>query len=295
MIRHIVRIFILLICVSLSTILQSHPSWGIIVDDQKNVYFADIGHNGRGSVWKLYPCGEIELVLQDFHAHNVSFDSQGNIVTSHGEGNHLMVRLNKDGSIDTLFQTLDHDQFFGGNSTYTINDEILFGIDHHIWRLLADGTKIKVSDYYFEWNQALFSDNRGNIYAPDKALQNGSLIKINIYGKAEIIATNLLANLDRPRDKHNDVLLGMGTDDNHVYICESAGRRILRINNSNQTNVYYTSEGSWFPTGIYFKNGGAYILEYNDAPLGMEGPQIVYIDKSSNKRILFNYESYFNI
>ena len=285
------KITLLFYFLFLYTSIWSHPSWGIVVDSDNNIYFADIGNNGRGSVWKLYSCGEIELLLGDFHAHNVSLDANGNLITAHGEDNHTIVKRFKDGALDTLFQTRDHVQFFGGNCTYTLQNEILFCIEHYIWRLKPDGNKEKISHHYFEWNQAIFSDKEGNVYAPDKAIHDGALIKIDKDGQAKIIATNLLSTLARPRDKHNDVLLGMGKDENGaVYICENAGRRVIQINEeSGQTNTFYTSDDNWFPTGVYFHNQETYILEFRYTSSGMEGPQIVKLDKTMHKQVLFNH------
>ena len=115
--------------------LSAHPSWGIVVGKNRTVYFADLFHNERGSVWKLSKDGHLELLLSDFHAHNVSLDASGNLVTAHGEGDHTMIRIKTDGSMDTLYHTLDHNQFFGGNCTFSIQGEIIFGIEKFIWKI----------------------------------------------------------------------------------------------------------------------------------------------------------------
>ena len=117
-------------------ILSAHPSWGIVVDHERNIYFADITHNGRGSVWKLNHSEKLELLLSDFHAHNVNLDKNGNLVTAHGEGDHTMIRMTNGQLLDTLYQKFNWDEFFGGNCAYSKSGNIYFVINHYIWKLI---------------------------------------------------------------------------------------------------------------------------------------------------------------
>lgn len=288
--KHFLIVFFTFLVISR---LQAHPSWGIVVDKHRNIYFADIAHNGRGSVWKLTNKGILELLLSNFHAHNVSLDKDGNLVTAHGEGHHTMVRMLPDGSLDTLYHTENHKDFFGGNCTYSYNDEILFGISHYIWKIERHGKKRKASDHWFEWNQTVYVDNEGIIYAPDIGIENGIIIRIDTNGVAKIIAKDLITKLDRPKDKHNDILLGITRGcDSLIYICENAGQRIIRVPGDGKTETFYKSEGDWFPTAVDFFAGDAYILEYKYTKSGMEGPQIIKVDESGAKTELFNYGNY---
>ena len=195
----------------------AHPSWGIVVDKNKNIYFADIAHNGRGSVWKLTKEGKLELLFKDFHAHNVNLDNNGNLITAHGEmDEHTMIRLHANGFIDTLFHANDYRIFNGGNCTYTPKGEIIFSANHYLWRLNEQGVKEKISKHYFEWNQTIYVDEDGNYYAPDIGDGKGKLVKIDTNGIAEVIAQNLITKINRPYDKHADVLMGItkGCDGN---------------------------------------------------------------------------------
>lgn len=274
--------------------LAAHPSWGIVVDKKRNIYFADITHNGRGSVWKVTNEGELILLLQDFHAHNVNLDSEGNIVTAHGEmDEHYMVRLKKDGSIDTLVNANDYTIFNGGNSFYTPKGEIIFQAENYFWRLNEKGIREKISDHKFEWNQTIFTDSKGNYYGPDIGDGKGQLVKIDPEGNATVIAENLITKFDdRTYDKHNDVLMGIteGCEGN-IYIAELAGQRVIKVMEDGSTETYYKSEGNWEPSGLDFFAGDAYVLEYEDHH-GLHGPQIVKIDEAGKKEIIFNYDQY---
>jgi sugar lactone lactonase YvrE len=234
------------------------------------------------------------LLLSDFHAHNVSLDTDGNLVTAHGEGHHTMVRVAGNKVTDTLFTSLSFEEFNGGNCTYTSNGDIIFGIEHFLWRIDKDGKKSKLSDFRFEWNQTVFSDTEGNYYAPDIGRDHGAVIKIDPEGNGRVIATNLISNLDREYDKHNDVLLGIGKDTSGwLYIAETAGKRIIKFNEEGEQHTFYTSERDWFPNGITFFNGDAYILEVK-MDNGYEGPRIKRISSDGASEVIFNYDTYKN-
>lgn len=279
-------LFVLLFVLCSSIQALAHPAYGIVVDKYRNIYFADIHHNGRGSVWKLHNSGKFELLLSDFHAHNVAIDEEGNIYTAHGEGNHTMVRISKEG-IDTLHQAWDHHDFFGGNCTYSEGD-IYFSASHFIWRI-RNGKKEKFNERYLEWNQSLYADPDGVIYASDKALKGGSIVRLNADGSSKVVASNLISTFeDRPIDKHNDVILGMTLGcDGYLYATETAGRRVVKINKDGSHHTFYAPKDGWCPVGLDFFSGDAYILEYHlDTN---KGPRIVKIKEDGSKSILFEY------
>lgn len=286
------KILSLTVALVFSQLTYAHPSWGIVVDEYENIYFADILHNGMGSVWKLTNKGKLELLLENFHAHNVSLDADGNLVAAHGENNHTMVRLKADGRIDTLYHRLNHKEFNGGNCTYTPFGEIVFAAENYLWRVNQFGEKEKVSAYKFGWNQTVYADDYGNYYAPEIGEGIGKLIRIDSTGKSQIIATNLITKSDRPFDRHADILMGITLGcDGHVYVAELAGKRIIKVLENQETETFYTSNDDWFPTGIDFFSGNAYILEYKSKN-GHEGPRITKIDESGVTTELFYYDTY---
>ena len=262
---------------------EAHPPWGIVVDSTGNIYFADIFHNGRGSLWKLDSEGNIKLIAGDFHAHNVSLDQNGNLVSAHGENTYTMIAF-REGIKDTLIHTTDFKKFNGGTSTYA-NGTIYFGIEHYIWKINEEGKREKLSDHYFEWNQLLYADGEGNVYAPDIG-KNGDLIKIDPNGNATVIATDLISQLDRPKDKHNDILLGIGKDaERNVYICELAGQKIIKIDPDGNTSDFYKANDKWAPTAVTFQNKQAYILEIQ----GHDNLRVIRLDENGVSKVLFDY------
>ncbi len=271
----------------------AHPSWGLRVDHQGNIYFADIFHQGRGSLCRLTPDGQLAVLLKDFHAHNINLDAQGNPVSAHGEGNHTMVRLHRDGTLDTLFHTENFEEFFGGNAAYLPTGEILFQIDHHLWVIDGQGNKSKYNDHYLKWSQSTYVDKKGVVYVPEIGDGQGKVYQLDRNGEAKLLADHLITKTaKRPYDKHNDVLLGIAQGcDGHIYVCETAGRRIVKIEKTGKTSTFYRPDDGWTPCAVDFFQGDAYIQEYH-LEKAARGPRIVKISEVGEKRILFDYESY---
>lgn len=285
----IVISFALLLTVSL----KAHPAWGIAVDKDKNVYFADISHNGRGTIWKLTNYGKLIALLKDFHSHSVSFDKNGNLYAAHGEGEHRLVKILPDGeTFETLINETDITKFYGGNTTVSKNGNVYYGTDNYIWKYRKDGEATKFNPHKLEWNQTVFVDENEDIYVPDIGVGNGTIFKLSADGKVEKIAEDLISKLDRPKDKHADVLLGIAKDkDGFIYIAELAGRRIIKILKNGKTETFYKSEDKWLPTGITFFDGETYILEFGE-DREHTGPRIIKINKSGKKTELLNYGEY---
>lgn len=271
----------------------AHPSWGLVIDDDGNFYFADIMHNERGSLWKLDSNGLLTLLQRDFHAHNVNLDSNGNLIAASGEmDEHFMLRILPDGQIDTLISASDYKIFNGGNCSYTPNHEIIFQAENYFWRINSEGEKEKISEYKFKWNQSIYADKYGNYYGPEIGDGSGKIIKITPDGKAEVLAQNLITKLDRPYDKHNDVLLGIvRSPHGEIYVAELAGQRIIEIGWDGLSRTFYKSVGDWFPSAICFHSTGIYVLEYKQKG-GNAGPRICKLGMNGNSDVIFDYDTY---
>ncbi len=263
----------------------AHPAWGIIMDEQGNFYFADIGHHERGTLWRLSASGKLTALLKDFHAHNVVLDARGNIISAHGEDHHTLVRLWTSGEMDTLLTTTDLDEFYGGNWTRSVNGNIYFCLKHHVWKIGLDGQKTKHSPLRLEWNQAIFVDAEENIYVPDIGQGNGTLFKIKPDGSYHAIARDLIeVPAGREKDPHADILQGMAKDsEGNVYIADLGGRRIVQIGPNMTTKTFYRSASGHSPSGICFDGRTAYVLE--------DGPRIVKVSPNGHTKILFDYNA----
>jgi len=151
-----------------------------------------------GSVWKLTNKGELKLLLQNFHAHNVTLDINNNLITAHGEIPHTLVRISQNGSVDTLYYTKNFKEFFGGNCTWsTKNEKVIYGLREHKYlrELAIDGTQKDIGNYEFIWNQSIYVSPDGTIYATEIGTDNGCIVKIDSKGVSTFIARNLITKL----------------------------------------------------------------------------------------------------
>lgn len=246
---------------SFSAIAIAHPSWGLAIDAQGNLYIPDIVRNGRGTLWMLTPEKQLIALAKDFHCHNVNVVPGKGVFAAHGEDIQRLVRWTE-GTAEILIEERDINQFFGGNCAVSPNGKIYFSIDHYIWQRFPDGRITKASDQYLEWNQALFVDEDECIYVPDIGINGGVLYRLSPGGNSDKLATNLISDVGRPRDRHNDVLLGMTKDGTgNVYICELAGGKIIRIGDDGGKDDFYTSSKGWIPVSICFRDDSAFIVE----------------------------------
>ena len=270
--------------------LQAHPSYGIVVDNYRNIYFADLSHNGDGTVWKLSKDGKLTALFKDFHCHYIMLDKDQNllaeVVKQVGENDYkgYVIRYKQTGNIDTLKHIAGYVSPKGNTYRYEP--------DGYLYKIDAKGKRVKHSTRKLEWVQSIYVDDEDNVYLPDKGVDNGILLKIEEHGKTSVIATDLIARLNRPRDMHQDCVLGVTKGcDGEIYIAETAGQRILKVLDDQKTKTFYKSNGDWFPTGIDFFAGDAYILEYKTKGKN-EGPRITKVDESGKITTLFNYDTY---
>lgn len=150
--------------------------------------------------------------------------------------------------------------------------------------------KRKLSDHYFEWTQTIFVDSRDRVFVPDIGIENGTVWMIDSNGVATKLASDLITKLNRPKDKHNDVLLGIGRDGTgNTYVCETAGKKVKKIKPDGTVLDWYQSEDAWCPTGITWFRGNMYILEYKlDGK--MEGPRISRLTTGADRSTVFSFE-----
>ena len=263
-------------------LVNAHPAYGIAKDNKGNIYFADITHHQRGTVWKINTKGRSIPILKDFHAHNINVDKFGNIYTAHGEDTQVLLKIDPNGVKDTLIYTEDISMFFGGNCSVSPNGRVYFGIDHYIWKVDVKGKVTKASGY-LEWNQGFYVDEHEIIYAMDIGVGNGSIFKIEPNGKQSLIADQLISFDGTKPDLHADILLGITKGVNQdIFVCDLGGRRIVRIDIDGGCSTYYTAESGWYPTGIFIDEANTFILEFG---IDNKGPRIVSIPNGTQKII----------
>jgi len=270
-----------------AVVAMAHPSFGIVVGQDGTVYFTDVLHHGRGTLWALRPDGRLDTLAKDLHAHSLAIDENGLIYAANGEDDQTLVTFMPMGERDTLICTDDEERFAGGNWAISPWGEIYYGVDNGLWRF-TDSTCQKVVPLHLEQNTSLYVDARGRIYAAEVGSYNGDLWRIDpADGSVRVIASDLITTFPgRKRKRFDDVLLGMTSDPyGNLYIAETAGRRVIRIDSMGVVSTFYQTRYPWYATGVAFHLDAAYVLEYSyDSTWG--GPRVVRVDQDGDRETL---------
>jgi len=295
----------LLLC---TTNLFSHPSWGIVVDENGCIYFADVMHNGDGTLWKIdLQSMELETVFEKFHAHQIYIDDNDDIIAGvaiwrtgeiEGEGHNYLFKYHTGSKkLDTLLFTNDWDEFHGQNFALSKDySEVYFSMNKQLHLKPLKGKVRPLLDMKFERINTMTTNVDGSLWFTDSRTNNGTLYKWTKEKGLEEIAYNLMPqNPESPifKEKNHHLFFGIAfTHEGNPLLTENANRSITEITKDSKTKTRYTSSLNWSPTGIYYKDDQYYIIEtgYNKRHLG---PRIIITDKNfETKRVLeINFET----
>ncbi|MTI21780.1 hypothetical protein E1176_12180 [Fulvivirga sp. RKSG066] len=261
---------------------NGHPSWGITINAQGEIFFTDILHN-EGTLWKIDAEGQLSAVITDFHAHDLYQDDKSNLWLAEnlwiegeieGEGKHTLIKLNTSGEVDTLVSTFDIDLFSGTAFAISPDRKIFFTHNGRIYRYGKDGSELYI-DHKFKDVKNILMDEEGVLYITDSKFNNGTLYYKRPNGRLKILAEEIMPKAPKSplfKEKRLQFLIGLAKDDDgNIYVSENAGCRIIKINKLGEKMVYYQSPSKWAPMNVAFHQGEAFILEagfnkYNRGP-----------------------------
>lgn len=295
-------VFLLLFyCLSLH--IQAHPSWGIIVDENGCIYFADVMHNGDGSLWKLDPnTQQLEVVYSNFHAHQIYINKPNEIVAAiakwrtgeiEGEGHNYLFKYDTNlKKLDTLLFTDDWDAFHGQNFAISKDlKEVYFSMNKKVNVKYINGNTKPLINHEFQRINTLTTDDNGNLFITDSNYKNGTLyIWTKLSGLKELANNLMEQNPINPifEEKRHQLFYGISfSKDDKPLVTESASRTIKEVSQDGSHKIIYTSKLNWTPNGVFYKDGKYYIMEtgYDKQHLG---PRIIITD--SNFKILQTFE-----
>ncbi|WP_104734952.1 NHL repeat-containing protein [Hanstruepera ponticola] len=271
---------------------EAHPSWGIVVDDNGCIYFADVMHNGDGTLWRIDPnSNELEAIFTNFHAHQIYLKNNEIIAAIakwrsgeiEGEGHNYLFKYEQNiKKLDTLLFTDDWDEFHG--QVFAASDDlknVYFAFNKQIHLKSLNGKTVTLLPRKFDRISTLTTDSNNNLWITDSKYKNGTLFKWSSADGLIEIANNLIPQepknpiFDEP---HHQMFYGISFDKSgNPLVTENANRSIQSINDNGDVKTVYTSELHWSPNGVYYKNGHYYIMEtgYNKKHLG---PRIIITD-----------------
>lgn len=284
-----ILIFLLLITLSLA-----HPSWGIVITKNGDIYFVDILRK-NGAMWKLDKDGKLSTILENFHAHSLTLDIHGNLWAGdaqwirEGQERHTLVKFTTNLTKETILVNSDYDVFNATSFAVNSKADIFFSINGHVSKYRENDIGEIIIDHKFKRIMNIFSDQKDNLWIADNNKDNGSIYKFTSEGKLIHFAKNILPL--EPRDpifpeKHVQIILGMYSDGtNSVYVSNNSSRSVDLFSENGKRQRIHKSEDKWYPVGLTKFGNEFYIMEcgYDRKHFG---PRIIKISSDKSKKIL---------
>jgi hypothetical protein len=280
--RHLI---VTVITVLFSVAAKCHPAWGIAVAKNGTIYFADLYHN-QGTIWS-FAKGNLTPLLKNAHVHSLLIHADGDLyaATEHEQRSDLL-RIRKDGRIDTVLSSMDYDHFFGSQFTIDHKMRVYFLHNDTIRRVSRTG-EIPEPIYPAKHSSGLFTSNDGSVWFAMRD-RNGYIYRIN-NGKVELFATDINKTIG-VHSNGQPFYFGMyATAEAELFLAEYKSRSVYRVTKGNKPQKVFVSEMPWHPIGISIADSILYVLEVgpeDDKP--NLGPRIVQSFSNGERRTVVN-------
>jgi sugar lactone lactonase YvrE len=271
-------------CLLLVVRAQAHPSWGIAVDPQGQVYFSDLK-----TIWKIDSRGRLAVFRAggDRHTHDLNVDEAGNLygadnsyepatkrftsalwkMTPGGDFSYLLtptdnppegasIWRDRDGNTYHVTDFPEHELLVlkrspGGDLTALVGSSSAVGI-------YRQGVPYSIGGMAFGSDGALYFTHGANVS------------KVTMSGALTPLIRNLLVEKDegKPKDAGSPTqLFGIIVDaQGNALVADYGNRRVLKITPGGQATTLLRAEEPWFPTGVAARGGDVYILEIAHTP-----------------------------
>jgi sugar lactone lactonase YvrE len=250
---------------------SAHPSSGIVVDPQGNVFFSDID---RG-VLKIDTHGKVTTIFPKEGGHWLALDSNGSFSKMDFEKSPHYPRwfkhrtavgarpaLLSDGGSPLLVAP-------DGNLYYVCNDDQMIPGGLIIARLTPDGKETLVNSAFRHTSDQM-GGIKGLALGPDGSLYASypkAVLKFALDGK---VTTNMNPVIVTDCDKEPSStdaapsLRGLAVDARGtVYVAATGCRCVLKITQDGHVQTAIKAEAPWSPTGVALHRDDLFILEYN--------------------------------
>jgi sugar lactone lactonase YvrE len=292
----------------------AHPPWGITVDHQGRVYFADIDHGNH--IWRIEAAGELTSVVSGRHSHDLHLDRAGNLFVAHvayiPDGERWESRLLKvepsGASSVTIPPTTDRKRFWGNAFTRDRGGNVYFGYTNNprageaedeslLLRRSPDG-RVAVLAGSTQGHRdgvgrrARFVAVNGLAWGPDGVLyvsDHDTVRKVTRDGAVTTLARDLVvrAPASEPFGGSNHLFGLAVAADGTVYVADHGSRRILKITPGGRAATAAMSEPPWAPTGVAVVGDDLYLLEVGSTRTGGSlGPRVRKVSASGKAEIL---------
>jgi sugar lactone lactonase YvrE len=266
----------------------AHPAWGIAVDRQGCVYFADIDHGNH--IWRIDAPDRLTSVVSGQHSHDLHLDHRGNLFVAHvayiPDGQRWESRLLKfepSGAPSSVIPpTTDRKQFWGNAFTLDRDGRVYFGYTNNpragetrdeslLLRRSSDGQVDVLAGSAAghrdgAGRQTQFTGIYGLAWGPDGLLyvsDQDAVRRVTRDGVVTTLARGLVARRSATEPftgSHH--LYGLAVaPGGSVFVADHGSRRILKISAVGRVSTAAVAERPWAPTGVAAAGEDLFILE----------------------------------
>lgn len=260
---------------------QAHPSWGIAVDPQGQVYFSDLK-----TVWKIDAQGKLSRfrAADDRHTHDLNIDETGNLygadnsyepatqrffsaiwkMTSAGDFSYLLSPIETPPKGTSIWRDRDGNMYHVTN--YPERELLVLKRTPNGSVTALVGSSNAARDY----RQAVPYSVGGIAFGSEGALyfvHGASVSKITTSGTLIPLVRNVVVENASGNPAGGTSLFGISVDAHgNAFVADYGNRRLLKITRDNQITTVIRAEEPWFPTGVATRGGELYILEHGESP-----------------------------
>ena len=272
----------------LAPVASAHPSWGVAVDPQGQVYFSDLE-----TIWKIDARGTLSVFragVSGRHTHELNVDEVGNVygedlsyvpateryiaalwkMTPSGAFSYVLAPTDDAPKGISIWRARD------GSTYSSLRRDTAPGVlllikrspDGNTLTLFGDkdaAASVKQIVPYGVGGMAFGAD--GTLYFADGA----NVMKLTPGGAVSPLARDIQAEgtaADNRAAATSTRILGLTVDDRgDVLAADHDGRRVIRITPRGEVSTLARAEQPWTPTGVAMRGNDIFILEAKNPPL----------------------------
>src|SRR5437667_2126266 len=247
---------------------SAHPSSGIVVDEQGNVFFSDLD---RG-VLKIDARGKVTTVFPKEGGHWLALDASGSFSRVDFEKSSHWPRWFKRRTPAGVRPALVSDGGSplvvapDGNLYYVCNDERLIPGGLLIARLAPNG-KETLLDPAFRGTSDELGGIKGLAVGPSGSLYASypkAILRFTLDGKTTTLLNPVVVTDCEKQPPVEDApsLRGLAVDEHRVvYVAATGCRCVIKITSAGHVETVLRAEAPWLPTGVALKGSDLFVLE----------------------------------
>jgi sugar lactone lactonase YvrE len=255
---------------------SAHPTWGIVVDRQGQVYFSDLK-----TIWKIDVQNKLSIFRTEGekHTHALNIDEAGNV---YGEDDFSAIwKITPAGGFSYISPPTDNPP--KGVSIWKDRDGNTYSVEqnNHLKRetlllkrtpggnvsVLAGGSYGHADG---KGSTAKFSNIVGMAFGADDFLyltDGSSVRKVKLDGTVTTLAHNVVLENALSDRAEGTSSFGIAVDaQGNAFVADYGNRRIFEVTPNKRITTVIRSEDAWYPTGVAERNGELYILEESHTP-----------------------------